>query len=165
MLSTEELTFPQTFDSREQAKLVVCELIANARREINFFGSNLDHTLFDNTEVIGKLSEFARRNQRTMIRFLVHSTSENSRQGHQLINLSQRLSSSILIHTTETAQQTDKDMFLLVDDAAYAYFKTHHFYQGDAALDSPFQVRKLRQRFDSMWNKSTVDVSLRRLSL
>jgi len=164
MLSTES-TLPQTFDSREQAKQVVSDLIDSARREINFFGSNIDHTLFDNNEVIEKLSAFARRNQRTVIRFLVHSTSENSRKGHKLITLSQRLTSSILIHQTESTQRGDNDMFLLVDDRAYAYFKTHHFYQGNADIDNPYQVKKLKQRFDNMWNKSTLDTSVRRLDL
>lgn len=164
MLSTDSNTI-QTFDSREQAKCVVSELIEQARREINFFGTNIDHTLFDDSDVIEKLSAFARRNQRTIVRFLVHSTDENTRKGHQLISLSQRLTSSILIHRTESTQQTDNDMFLLVDDKAYAYFKTHQFYQGKVEIDSPHQVKKLRQRFDNMWNKSTVDTSVRRLDL
>jgi hypothetical protein len=165
MLSTDDSNLIKKFDSREQAKYVVSDLISNARREISFFGNNLDHILFDNTEVIEKLSEFARRNQRTVVRFLVNSTAENSRKGHQLIGLSQRLTSSILIHTPDTHQHTYKDMFLLVDDLAYVYFKSYRFYQGEAALDSPLQVKKLRQRFDAMWNKSTVDTTLRRLSL
>jgi hypothetical protein len=165
MLSTDDSNLIQKFDSREQSKSVISELIKHARRDISFFGNNIDHTLFDNTEVIEQLSEFARRNQRTVIRFLVNSTAENSRKGHQLISLSQRLTSSILIHTTDTNQHTDKDMFLLVDDSAYAYFKSHRLYQGEADINNPLQVKKLRQRFDTMWNKSTVDTTVRRLSL
>jgi hypothetical protein len=165
MLSTDDSNLIQKFDSREQSKSIITELIKHARRDISFFGNNIDHTLFDNTKVIEQLSEFARRNQRTVIRFLVNSTTENSRKGHQLIGLSQRLTSSILIHTPATHQHTDKDMFLLVDDSAYAYFKSYRLYQGETALNNPLQVRKLRQRFDTMWDKSTVDTTVRRLSL
>lgn len=164
MLSTDS-NYPLVFDSREQAKAITAQLIASAKREINFYGSNIDHVLFDNQDVIQLLSDFARRNQRTIIRFLVHSTLENNRQGHQLISLSQRLTSSILIHNTDSTHHTDKDMFLLIDDASYAHFKTHHFYQGDADMNNQATVRKLRQRFDGMWEKSNIDPNIRRLAL
>jgi hypothetical protein len=55
----------KTFDSRDQAALLAAELIANARQEVCFFGPIIDPVLLDNEIVIARLSEFARRSQRT----------------------------------------------------------------------------------------------------
>ncbi len=164
MLST-DLNEPVQFSSREQASIIALELIQSAKREICFFGSNIDHTLFDNKEAIEALSIFARSNHRATIHFLVHSTIENTRNNHRFIQLSQRLTSNVHIHTTDIAHKNDKDMFLLIDDTGYAHLKIHHFYQGHASLDNAVMVKKLKQRFEEMWNKSGVDVNVRRLHL
>jgi len=163
MLSTDpQSTFE--FDGREQANSVFSELVAAAKREIIFFGNNLDAVLLNNTDVIQQLSDLARRNARTSLRFLVDSTVLNRQANHRLIHLNQKLS-NIQIHNTDPHIQYEQDMFLLVDDHGFAYFKLHQTYRGIASLTDRVRVKQLKLRFEKMWLNSHLDSNIQRLYL
>ena len=152
-------------DNREQVRTLALELAQQARREICFFGNTIDPVLFDDDSFIDCLSEFARRNDKTMVKFLVHSTRTNIQNGHRVIPLAQRLTSSITIRTTAKQHHDLVQMFMLVDTNSYLYCQNYQRYQGRACFYDPAQVRSLKHTFDDMWNHGSVDGSMRRLHL
>lgn len=154
-----------TFDSRDQAALLTAELIETARQEICFFGPIIDPVLFDNDAVSSQLSEFARRSQRTRLRFLVHDTQRNVLDSHRLLPLAQRLTSHIQIHTTHPKHQDQRSLFLLIDRRAYLYCPNAERYQGRAEMQPAAFARDLQQQFDELWNHSRPDTNTRRLHL
>ncbi|RKZ87929.1 MAG: hypothetical protein DRQ39_03330 [Gammaproteobacteria bacterium] len=153
------------FDSREHVRELALELAQQARREICFFGNTIDHVLFDDVSFIDCLSEFARRNNKTAVKFLIHSSQTNIQTGHRIIPLAQRLTSSIDIRTTAKQHQNLVQMFMLVDTNGYLYCQNYQRYQGRACFYDPAQVRSLKHTFDDMWNHSLLDSSMRRLHL
>ena len=163
--STEQPNQIIRFDSRGEAKSLALELAQQARREICFFGNNIDSVMFDNAEFIDCISEFARRNQKTSVKFAVHGTQKNVVDGHRLIALAQRLSSSIHIHKTAIQHQDLTEMFMLVDDRAYLYCQNYQRHEGRACFHNPLEVRSLKQKFNDIWNHSTADISTRRLHI
>ncbi|PHS70251.1 MAG: hypothetical protein COB23_03825 [Methylophaga sp.] len=153
------------FDSRIEAQSLALQLVQQASREICFFGNTLDSALFDNTAFIDAISEFARRNHRTQIHFVVHNTQANIVSGHKLILLAQQLTSAIHIHISAEQHQHLTQMFLLVDNNRYLYCPNHQSYQGRACIHDPLEVRSLKKTFDNLWAQSTTDSSIRRLGL
>lgn len=153
------------FDSREHVRALALELAQQARREICFFGNAIDPVLFDDASFIDCLSEFARRNDKTSVKFLVHSANANIQNGHRVIPLAQRLTSSIHIRTTAKQHQQLTQMFMLIDNNGYLYCQNYQHYQGRACFNDPAQVRNLKHTFDDMWNHSSTDSSIRRLQL
>jgi len=153
------------FDGREQATALALQLIQQARREICFFGANIDAVLFDHIETLDCMSEFARRSDRTSIKLVVHSTQKNIQNSHGIIPLVQRLTSSIHIHTTDRQHHDLNQMFLLIDDDAYLYCQHNDAYEGRASLDDRQEVRSLKQTFASIWDHSVNDVNTRRLNI
>ena len=153
------------FDSREHVRALALELAQQARREICFFGNTIDPVLFDDVSFIDCLSEFSRRHQKTSVKFLVHSSQTNIQNGHRVIPLAQRLTSSIHIRTTAKQHQDLVQMFMLVDTNGYLYCQNYQRYQGRVCFYDPAQVRSLKHTFDDMWNHSSVDSSMRRLHL
>lgn len=154
-----------TFDSRDQAATLASELIDTARQEICFFGPVIDPVLFDNDVAISKLSEFARRSQRTRLRILVHDTQRNVIDSHRLLPLAQRLTSHIQIHTTHPKHQAQRSLFMLVDRRAYLYCPNAERYQGRAEIQAAAFARDLQQQFEELWNHSRPDINTRRLHL
>jgi hypothetical protein len=153
------------FDSREQARDIALNLVQQAKREIYFFGADLDAPLFDHVDMLTALSEFARRSERTSVKFLIHSSKNNIQQNHQLIALAERLPSSIEIRITATQHQQLPQSFLITDDTGYLFRKTHAHYSGLANFNNRHEVRALKQTFSDVWNHSISDVNIRRLHL
>ena len=153
------------FDGREQATSLALQLVQQARREICFFGDNIDAVLFDHADILENLSEFARRSERTNIKFVIHSSKKNLQDSHGFIPLAQRLSSSIQINKTDQQHQDLKQMFLIVDDAGYLYCKNNAIYSGRACFNDRQEVRALKQSFSEIWNHSVTDINTRRLSI
>lgn len=152
-------------DDREQAYQTALALIKQARKDICFFGANLDPVLFDQPEMIDLLSHFARRHPQTQLRFVVHSTSRNIADSHRLINLAQRLGSSVHIHISSEQDQTLQQMFLLTDSNGYLYCHNNQSYHGHAGFAAAAKVKKLRHEFDQLWAASHPDSHTRRLYL
>ncbi|NQZ54071.1 MAG: hypothetical protein HRT93_07445 [Piscirickettsiaceae bacterium] len=163
--STEQSNQLIQFDGREQAKSLALQLTQQAQREICFFGNNLDPILFDNIEFVDCISEFARRSDKTTVKFLVHSTQANIQNGHRLLPLIQRLTSSINLHITAKQHQGLTQMFMLVDNIAYFYYPNSLRYQGRACFYDPSDVRDLKKTFSSMWDQSSRDIMTRRLNI
>lgn len=153
------------FDGREQATDLALQLVQQARREICFFGANIDAVLFDNTDILDCLSEFARRSDRTSIKFVIHSTQKNIQNSHGILPLAQRLTSSIQIHTTDRQHHDLNQMFLLIDDDAYLYCQHNDVYAGRACLNDRQEVRALKQTFAGIWDHSVNDINTRRLNI
>ncbi|OUR63875.1 hypothetical protein A9Q79_08975 [Methylophaga sp. 42_25_T18] len=164
-LSTSDDNQTIHFDGREQTTNLALQLVQQARREICFFGSNLDAVLFDHSDIVDCISEFARRSDRTEVRFVVHSTLKNLQNSHVLLPLAQRLSSSIHIHTTDRQHHDLSQMFLLIDDNAYLYCKNNEVYAGRASLNDRQEVHSLKQTFSEIWNHSISDINTRRLGI
>jgi hypothetical protein len=163
MLSTDAKSVLE-FDGREQAESAFSKLVTAAKREILFFGNNLDAVLLNNTDIIQSLSDLALRNQRISLRFLVESTLQNRQQKHRLLLLNQKLS-NIHIHNTDPQTPSEQDMFLLSDDDGFIYFKWHKTYHGLASLNDRVRVKQLKLRFEQMWLNSHPDNNIQRLYL
>ena len=153
------------FDGREQATDLALQLVQQARREICFFGANIDAVLFDNADILDYLSEFSRRSDRTSIKFVVHSTQKNIQNSHGILPLAQRLTSSIHIHTTGRQHHDLNQMFLLIDDDAYLYCQHNDVYTGRACLNDRQEVHALKQSFSGIWDHSSNDINTRCLNI
>jgi hypothetical protein len=153
------------FDSRVDAQQITSDLLTQAQREICFFGNDIDLVLFANNIAVEQISELARKNSRTRIRFLVHSTQKAMTKGHPLLVLARRLTSTISIHTTSQQHKTINEQFLLVDNVAYLYMKNSLSYEGQVCFNAPLRPRTLKQDFDERWLTSQPDINVREMRL
>jgi hypothetical protein len=156
---------PTTFDSREQYLALASDLIRTAKRQCCFFAPTLDVVLLDNASVIESLSSPARSSEKARIRLLIHDSQPSVARGHRLLSLAQKLSSSIAIHKTAAQHREANQLFLIVDDRAHLYCPHHSLYQGRKNDNDAAETRQLQQVFDTMWEQSSIDSSLRRLHI
>jgi len=153
------------FDGREQAAQLVLSLAQKAHRQICILGSNIDHALFDQQEFVTCVSDLARRSPKTEIKIIVHDTSLNMQHDHRLIELSQRLTSSIHIRNTARQHRDLQQTLLLVDDFGYLLCPRSTRYEGRCHFNDRLETRNLQALFDDVWQSGSPDSSLRRLSV
>jgi hypothetical protein len=156
---------PIQFDGRVEARELALSLIRQAKRRLCFFGPSLDNVLFDHADCIACISEFSRRTPHAQARFVIHDSQQALAQGHRLIGLAQKLTSSIHFRKSGEQHQNLTQYFLLIDDDAYLYGQHATRYLGRVCFDDVIENRRLQKLFDTIWDHGSPDLMTRRLTL
>jgi predicted GNAT family N-acyltransferase len=134
-------------------------------RTIRIYSQDLDHALFDRSDVIDALSAFVRHGAPARLQVLIHSSYAIVSRGHQLLELARRLDSKITIRRVSDDLATDRASFVLSDEHGYFLLPDHREYQAMANAYDPVQAGRLAERFDYLWDRSESDPELRVLRL
>ncbi|MEP5764730.1 MAG: GNAT family N-acetyltransferase, partial [Halieaceae bacterium] len=112
------------------------ELARTARRHLRIYSYRLDPDVFDNGEMVSALTALARRGRFSEIRILISDAKPMAQQGHRLLSLARRLSSTISIRVL-TEHPELPDATYLVRDGDGVVFKPDErarpgFYEPDS---------------------------------
>lgn len=135
-----------------------------ARRRIRILSYQLESRIYNQTDFIEAAKQLAIRHPKTEIQILIQDNGLIIREGHQLIELAQRLSSSFIIKKIAKEYQDVLRSFLLVDEAGFVFRPywtdpkvAFSHYNGAA------EAKEYHYQFQKIWDKSEVDLVLRRL--
>lgn len=142
---------------------MILQMCAQARTSIRLHSPLLDHKLYDNQELKEYFSILARKNRYTFIEILIYDAHRMVKNGHTLMELSRRLSSSITIRLVHPDYQQSNQEYLLVDKAGLVYRQNHETYEGYANFKDISQVDRLTREFQRAWETSLEDPNLRQL--
>jgi hypothetical protein len=145
----------------------VVSLVQQASSSISLFSRDLDPRVFDNAEFERALFNLARKHKSTDIRILVQDTSIAIRQGHCLIRLAQKLTSSVFVHNPAKEHSREQSTFMIVDNTGMLYRprSASNSYTAAVNHNAPQRAGELNDYFDEMWERSTPDSQIRRLYL
>lgn len=153
------------FEGREQASKLVLELALLAKKQICIFGQDIDQILFDTKEFVNCISTLAKKSHRVQIKIIAHNTQINIQNGHRLIELKRRLSSSIHIRNTDSEHRDLQQTILLIDDFAYLICPRATRYEGTASHYDRLEVREKQTQFNTLWDLATPDLNIRELRI
>ncbi len=159
--SPQLLTMSSSADNRD----VALSLVTQAQKTLCILTRDLEHTVYNTPEFAEAVARLAARSRNSMIRILVHDSTGVVRRTHRLVDLGQRLSSSIHIRQPHEEHRGITQAFLVADDTGYMRRVIANRYEGSACFHAPAEVRELMQLFERMWEKSAPDPELRRLDL
>ena len=149
-------------DSLAQAHQLALGIIGSARRNVWLYTRDLDIKLYGTSEMIDALKRFAIQSRGGQLRILLQEPAAPLREGHPLVPLVQRLSSSMLIRVPqEEADLKYPSAFLLSDRGGYLMRPIGSRYEGTGNLYAPGRQRQLREYFDEVWERSLPDPELR----
>ncbi|MEM8768738.1 MAG: hypothetical protein AAGE43_14920, partial [Pseudomonadota bacterium] len=140
-------------------------LLETATRHVRIYSQELDHTIFDRSDVIDALSAFVRSGPPARLQVLIHSSSSIVSRGHQLLSLARRLDSKIEIRTVPGELATDQHTTAIIDEQGYLLQPDHREYQAQGNVFDPVVANRLLERFDYLWDRSQTDPELRVLRL
>ena len=159
--SNEEMRLDSAAENRDAA----ISLAEQARFSLNIFSRDLDPRVFDNAGFERGVFRLAKAHRSADIRILVHDASLAVSQGHCLIRLAQKLTSSVHIHNPAREHRRELSTFMVVDGVGLLHRpqSTSRNYESLVNFMSPQRAGELQDFFNEMWERSTPDSQIRRL--
>jgi hypothetical protein len=159
--TNEDIAIDSVAENREHT----LALAEQARSSLDLFTREMDAALYDSANFERCIFNLARKHRSAVIRILVQDSSTAVSQGHCLIRLAQRLTSSVFIHNPAREHRDRVDSFMIVDNTGMIYRprSSNRDYQARVNYQAPYAASELRDLFNTMWESSTSDSQVRRL--
>ena len=169
---------PEQPDQTEQVRILqraedtvpaAVELIASARRSLCIFSFFPPApACFNAVEFTDVLRHQAVHEQRLQCRLLLPPAATWRQNCPQLTQLIERLS-AIELRTPPSSEPTDQaefgQSFLIADERAVLLMKDPRRCLGEFNADDPLGAKRLMDFFNPLWEKSQLDLELRRLGI
>ena len=151
----------------EEYKTISLSLAQQARKSIDIFTQDLESEIYSTSEFEQSIFTLSKRNPNTRIRILVQDSTSAVQRGHHLIKLSQRLTSSVIIHRPSSKYRDERCAFMIADNIGLTHrtVATSQAYKATANFYSPRPAAKLSDFFHHIWEHSNPDMQTRRMFL
>ncbi len=152
-------------DTRKLNHDAIVKLTTSAQQQVLIISRYLDPTVFNNDEFIQAASALARRTKSSKLKILVHDTNQMIKNGHKILDLSQRLSSKIEIRTINSEYSQYNQSFVVADTIGYIFNQKADLYDADVNFKDSDRSKELEESFNMMWEPSAQDTAIRRLCI
>ena len=151
----------ERFSRPEIARAHALAMLFQARRNLCVYSHNLEPWLYHHSSIQEACTRFLLANPRNQLRILLRDSSRAVREGHRLLSLSKRLSSSIHIRKLHPDYASEEVTFLLADDCGLLFMPETGEPSGYALYKDAQRCRQRRAQFDQAWDTSITDPDLR----
>ena len=141
------------------------DIARGADRAVRLFSNHLDRALYDQEAFCEGILRLATRHPNAEVMILVRENAELVARHHRLVELFLRLTSRIQLRKLDPERETLHTEFLVGDEESVLYNQRADGYQGYYYRYAPLEARRLSQEFDSLWEASAPDPSIRRLHI
>jgi predicted GNAT family N-acyltransferase len=149
----------------EDFKNVILEMAKQARISIQIYSPVLDHQLYNSNELMEICSSLARKNRYTHIEVLLHDSHRVVKNGHALLSISRKLSSSIQMKIVHPEYRHLNHEYVLVDGVGIIYRLDYEEYEGYANFSDKTESNRLGRAFKIAWETGLNDPNLRQLGI
>lgn len=154
----------QIDNSNEQAEAII-ELSARATKRILIFSHELEPVYYDQPAFIANCKDMLLRHPHCHVKILIQQNENLKKMEHRFIELMHRLASRIELKLCHEDYRTHPETFMLVDDRGVFLKRT----PGRTPATVDFDNRRLNDEyqrlFNTVWDQSDLDTSLRQLSI
>jgi hypothetical protein len=146
-------------------KLATEHMLQQARHSIDILSRHMDKPIYNTNCFIELIVKLSRNNPRSEIRILIHDATNAVKEGHRLIQLSQKLSSFVHIRIIHSDYVQYNEAFLIADNVGLIHRQYSDRYEGTANFNAPLHAIRYKKLFTEIWEISEEDPQLRRLSI
>ena len=152
--------------SRQECAEAILHLVQSVEQRIAIFSQRLEPLLYNNQEICEQISLLARKNRHSDIRIISQNTRSVIADGHCLIQLAQRLSSSIQIRIPNTPElQRFSESWLIIDQHSICQIDNPERYEGSLIEHNREHLKTKLDFFNLAWENSLPDPNSRRLQI
>jgi len=152
-----------TLEKRAENILVTNHMAKQCRRSLNIISRELDPLVFDTEEFADAVKYLALRHRRAKIQIIVFEPDTIVKRGHRLLNLTDRLSSFIMIRKAHYSFNAYNECMMLADAAGYIHRENGERFEGTANFKDLRHSRILLKQFEEMWEMATLDPNFRKM--
>lgn len=149
----------------ESMRTTALDMIGQGRLSLHILSPALEAEVFDNQAMFEAVSRLARHNSQSKVQILVFDIGPMTRDGHRLLDLARRLSSSVEIRRVAEQHQDYDQAFLVVDAAGVIRQQPRASREMEASYCARRLARTLLKDFQDMWDFGERDMALLRLGL
>lgn len=153
------------FERREELHNLIVAMSQQAKHRILIFSHHLDNSLFGSETLYDAIKNLAIQDRRSHIHILVQDPKPMVQCDHRLLKLTRRISSHMGIKVVAREHQDVIENFILFDDRGFIIQDNPSRYEGSGNFYAPLKNRQLSDHFLEMWERGSLDSSLRQLSL
>ena len=151
--------------SVEETRELTLRMVDQANRSLDLLTFDLEPSLYDQPAFLESFKRLALKSKVARIRILLQDNGLVRSQGHRLIELVQRLPSTVQLRKPDRIFQGFQENFLLVDDCGYLHRRLSGRYQVSACCNDRLQVSQFAELFTEAWEAAEPDRELARLHL
>lgn len=161
----DEIPFVRPFSGMTEYRQALDAVIEHTRHTLQLFDFDLHDGGWNSPQRYARLKRFLLASVHNRLHIALHSVDYVSRNCPRMLNLLREHSYAVFIHQTNPEARAVFDPLLIGDDAHYAH--RFHFEQprGEYVLNDLAKTQGLIQRFNEIWQASTVAVSATTLGL
>lgn len=137
------------------------EVAASARRLISIYTPDLEPDVYDQTPFLELIKQFVLTRNFAKVRVLFAAPNHTKGETPRFVSMGRRLSSCIDIRRVAARAPQRASAYLIADDRAIMYRMRADRWDGIADINNPPVARLYLQEFDTIWNASAADQSLR----
>lgn len=170
MLTFDQYTLGETdtelsLETREDNRLATLTMARQCRRGINIVNRDLDPAVYDDADVIEAIRQMVLEYRRSRVRIIVFEPRQIVQRGHQLLRLSQDLTSFIEIRRGGRQHEQYSEAMFIADDCGFIHRQIHSRYEASACFNSRRRCQALLNDFEIMWTAAVPDSNLRRIRI
>ncbi|WP_407681476.1 DUF7931 domain-containing protein [Pseudomonas mangrovi] len=155
----------QRFSLATDASAHALALLQQARRSLCIYSDDLDPWLYNNRATLDACSKFLLASPKNRLRILIRDPSRLIRDGHRLLSLSRKLSSSCWIRKMNPDYPAEEMAFLLADGRGLLMRPDPGETAGYVLYEDLGRGRQCQGQFDQAWETSVSDPNLRSMLL
>lgn len=148
-------------ESRAEVRAACSLMAAQVTRELCIFSHDLDAPLYDHSDFLKTVRGVALRSPRALVHVLLFDPEPPVRKCHRIVELARQLSSRIHIRRVPEELQNHTQTYLLADDRGYVLRPLADVFEGTADFSAPLEVRRMREQFEQIWQRSEEPIELR----
>lgn len=152
--------------TREEITAAFQRVLGDARHAVVIHHRDLGPGVLDQAPVLAEIRRLATSGRGADVRIQLGDPDQVLREGHRLIPLAQRLSSSIHLRVpVEEADRAYPSAFVANDVGGYLMLPLLERFEGRGATNNPGTSRQLWRYFDEVWERAEPATALRSLGL
>lgn len=136
-----------------------------SKQVIKILSHSLDRKIYDDELLADALARLAVRHRQSRVLILLRDPSPAVTQGHRLVQLSQRLSSSIEVRRVSADYRERTEEFMIADDRGVIYRSFADRFEGTVNFDDRERIPELLGLFKETWETASPETEFRRLHL
>lgn len=154
-----------TVDTSTDLRSHIINMVSQATKQINIVSRKMDERLTNHTDFLEAIRSCIVNNTNFLIKILIYDVEDFLSQNHQIVELSRRLSSNILIRVLNKEQQHHNHDFFLVDDMGIIFREVSDRYESVVEYNNKRKNLELTRQFNEHWEHGIRDSNLYRLNI